>query len=81
MNVMKWIAFKRGKQVVQIDRWERTIGLCSCCGHKQTLELAERTFKCKNCGLQMDHDHNAAQNILAVGHCCLLSQLEEDQSD
>ena len=76
--IVKWVALKRGKQVVQIDRWERTTGICSCCGHKQSLELKDRLFCCENCGLVLDRDHNAAINIRELGHQLILSQLEED---
>jgi len=69
MNVLEWVAKKRGKTIVKIDRWERTTGKCSGCGHLQQLELRERTFHCgnPNCGLVLDRDHNAAINILCVG--------------
>jgi len=77
-NIVKWVALKRGKQVVQIERWERTTGICSCCGHKQNLELKDRLFSCENCGLVLDRDHNAAINIRELGHQLILSQLEED---
>ena len=80
MNILKWVAWKRGKRVIQIDRWERTTGICSECGHRQNLELSEREFKCACCGLMLDRDHNAARNIVAAGHRRLLSQSEEDRT-
>jgi transposase len=80
MNILKWVAWKRGKRIVQIDRWERTTGICSECGHRQNLELSEREFKCACCGLMLDRDHNAARNIVAAGHRRLLSQSEEDRT-
>lgn len=67
MVALEWVAFKRGKTVVKIDRWERTTGKCSRCGHMQKLELRERTLHCDACGLVMGRDHNAARNIKAVG--------------
>jgi putative transposase len=78
IQIVKWVALKRGKQVIQIDRWERTTGICSCCGHQQNLELKDRLFSCENCGLVVDRDHNAAINIRELGHQLILSQLEED---
>jgi len=80
MDILKWVAWKRGKRIIQIDRWERTTGLCSACGHRQNLELSEREFKCGCCGIELDRDHNAARNIVAAGHRRLLSQSEEDQA-
>jgi len=29
--------------------------------------LAERVYRCPSCGLELDRDHNASLNILAVG--------------
>ena len=41
---------------------------CSGCGYRRTdLTLAERTYQCPSCGLAIDRDLNAAQNILRVG--------------
>jgi putative transposase len=67
LSILEWVAFQRGKQVVKIDRWERTTGKCSCCGHLQKLALRERTFHCDSCGLTIDRDWNAAINIKTVG--------------
>jgi putative transposase len=67
MNTLEWVAFKRGKSVRKIDRWERTTGKCSNCGHLQKLELRERVFHCENCNLSIGRDHNAAKNILTAG--------------
>lgn len=78
VKVLRWVASKCGKQVFFIDRWERTTGKCSSCGHKQKLELKDRIFECIHCGLVLDRDHNAAINILEAGHRLILSQLVED---
>ena len=78
LGILKWVALKRGKRLVFIDRWERTTGKCSSCGHLQKLELKDRTFCCGECGLVLDRDHNAARNIVEVGHHLVLSQSEED---
>jgi putative transposase len=41
---------------------------CSGCGTRKTdLTLADRVYHCRSCGLVMDRDCNAAQNILRVG--------------
>ena len=80
IKVLEWVAMKRGKSVKFIDRWERTTGKCSTCGHEQKLELKDRVFECGNCGLGLDRDHNAAKNILEAGHRLMLSQAEEDHA-
>lgn len=40
---------------------------CSKCGHRHSLLLSEREFRCSCCGLVLDRDHNASLNILAIG--------------
>lgn len=41
---------------------------CSRCGWKnKDLKLSDRTFVCKDCGMEIDRDLNAAINIQAVG--------------
>ena len=46
---------------------------CSGCGHRQPLTLADRTYHCPCCGLILDRDLNAAQNILRLGRQSLAS--------
>lgn len=67
LSILKHIAAKRGKTVLQIGRWERTTGKCSGCGHEQDMELRDRIFHCDSCGLVLDRDHNAAINIGYAG--------------
>jgi putative transposase len=66
MGILEWVAFKRGKQVVRIDRFTPTTKVCSDCGQKHTLTLRDRILNC-DCGLTIDRDHNAAINILCAG--------------
>lgn len=77
VKIVQGIAIKSGKQVVFIDRFERTTGKCSACGHQQTLMLTDRTFVCQTCGQVLDRDHNAAINIRELGHQLILSQSVE----
>ncbi|MCL4252839.1 MAG: transposase, partial [Anaerolineae bacterium] len=77
VKVLNWVAFKRGKHVVKINRWERTTGKCSRCGHTQKLDLSDRVFQCEGCGHMLGRDHNAAINILEAGHRLTLSQSTE----
>lgn len=57
-----------GKELVIIDRFYPSSKTCSRCGWKnKDLKLSDRTFICKNCGLEIDRDLNAAINIQAVG--------------
>jgi putative transposase len=72
LKITEWVASKRGKRIIYIDRWERTTGICSQCKHKQPIGLKERTFCCQKCGFTLDRDHNAAINIRELGHQLML---------
>ncbi|ASI13906.1 IS200/IS605 family transposase OrfB [Candidatus Mancarchaeum acidiphilum] len=37
---------------------------CSKCGNVQSMSISQRIFVCEKCGMSMDRDVNAAQNIL-----------------
>ena len=63
MLILEHVARMRNKQVVKIGQWEPTSQTCSCCGHRQSIELRERWFTCSACGLEIGRDHNAARNI------------------
>ncbi|MDF1539118.1 MAG: RNA-guided endonuclease TnpB family protein [Candidatus Thorarchaeota archaeon] len=56
-----------GSQLVIAPRTFPSSKLCSNCGHKKKeLSLAERIYHCEKCGLQIDRDLNAAQNLVTV---------------
>ncbi len=67
LEIVAYVAFKRGKYVKIIDRYEATSQTCSNCGNKQKLDLSERIYECVYCGLVLDRDHNAAINIQRIG--------------
>lgn len=67
VTIVEWVAFKRGKQVIFLDRWTPTTQPCSNCGERQKLTLQERNFACGHCDLTLDRDHNAAINIRRAG--------------
>ena len=53
---------------MDIDRFYPSSKTCSRCGWKnKDLKLSDRTFVCKDCGMEIDRDLNAAINIQAVG--------------
>jgi putative transposase len=66
VSILEWVAFKRGKSVVKIDRFVPTTKICSNCRKKHQLTLRDRVLNC-DCGLVMDRDHNAAMNIKTIG--------------
>ncbi len=66
LSILSWVAVKRGKTLVKIDRFTATTQVCSACGQKHHLTLRDRTLHC-DCGLTIDRDHNAALNIKRIG--------------
>jgi putative transposase len=53
-----------GSRLVIADRFYPSSKTCSACGWvKAKLTLAERTFTCEACALQIDRDLNAARNL------------------
>jgi putative transposase len=61
---LKYKAVRYGSVIIEIDRFYPSSKKCSDCGTvKAKLSLAERTYKCDNCGLSIDRDYNAALNI------------------
>lgn len=68
IEILKWVATKKGKTVHFIDRWFPSSKTCSCCGHhKANLELSDRRWRCPSCQTEHDRDENAAVNILREG--------------
>jgi len=56
-----------GSRLVVADRFYPSSKTCSACGCvKAKLTLAERTFACEVCGLQLDRDLNAARNLATL---------------
>ena len=52
--------------------------ICSHCGHRQKLELNERTYICPECGLEIDRDTNAALNIRNFALRDIIKNLDTD---
>ncbi len=68
LKILQWVALKKGKQVVFIDRWYPSSKTCSHCGHVlQSLDLSIREWRCPSCQSVNGRDENAAKNICAVG--------------
>ena len=64
-----YLAYKAegaGRQFVAVSP-AYTSQTCSACGHRQTMPLSERVYRCPCCGIVLDRDHNASLNILALG--------------
>jgi len=68
IQILEWVAKKKGKQVVFIDQWYPSSKTCSNCGHVlKELDLNTREWLCPSCQSMNGRDENAAKNICAVG--------------
>jgi putative transposase len=68
LNILEWIALKKGKLVIYIDQWYPSSKTCSCCGHiLESLDLSVRVWRCPSCQSVNGRDDNASKNIQTVG--------------
>jgi len=68
LNILEWVAHKRGKQIIYIDQWYPSSKTCFRCGHVlENLDLDMRRWRCPSCQSENDRDGNAAMNIRKVG--------------
>ena len=67
LNMLEYKVYDKGKHFVRIDKWFPSSQLCSCCGNRKKLTLAERTYSCPFCGISLNRDINAAINIKNEG--------------
>lgn len=69
-QVRRMLGYKMGWNggiLIIADRWYPSSKTCSWCGTvKAKLSLAERTYRCGNCGMVIDRDVNAAHNLLKL---------------
>lgn len=71
-----------GSRVVFAGRFEPTSKACSVCGVvKETLALAERTFRCTDCDFEADRDVNAALNLARIAASSAVTACGEARSD
>ncbi|MCI0709790.1 MAG: transposase, partial [Chloroflexi bacterium] len=51
VDILQWVALKRGKKVIKIDRWYPSTKTCSDCGVVHPpITLRDRTWTCPACG-------------------------------
>ncbi len=68
LQILEWIANKKGKQLVYVDQWYPSSKSCFNCGHVlEKLDLSVRQWRCPSCQSVNARDENAAKNICAVG--------------
>lgn len=65
-SMLKLKAESAGVSLIKVDP-RNTTKMCNVCGNIQDMPIWNRIYKCNNCGLILDRDHNAALNILALG--------------
>jgi putative transposase len=71
-----------GSEIVVADRFEPSSKTCSCCGViKDTLALAERTFRCDDCEFEADRDVNAALNLKRIAASSAAPACGENRAD
>lgn len=46
-----------------MPRFTPTTRTCSKCGEVQDVQISDRTYSCKHCGLVIDRDENSARNV------------------
>lgn len=72
LQILEWVAEKKGKPVIYIDPWYPSSKTCSCCGHVLgELDLSVRRWRCPSCHSVNDRDANAGANIKRVGSSTL----------
>ena len=68
LQILEWVAVKKGKQVLFIDQWYPSSKTCSNCGYVlESLDLSVREWRCPSCNSINGRDENAAKNICTVG--------------
>ena len=66
VDELTWIAKTYGVEVVKINRFEKSTGVCRQTGFVRKLELSDRHWDCE-CGSTHDRDVESAKVILKVG--------------
>lgn len=66
---LEYKLMEEGKQLIKIDKWYPSSKLCNHCKTvNKELTLSQRSWKCSNCGEELDRDINAAINIKNEGY-------------
>lgn len=61
---LEYKCLRCGIQLVIADRFYPSSKACSCCGFiKSDLKLNDRVYRCNSCGLEINRDLNAAENL------------------
>lgn len=72
LQVLEWVATKKGKQLVFIEPWYPSTKTCHNCNHVlDKLDLNIREWRCVSCQKVNSRDANASLNIKRVGSSTL----------
>jgi putative transposase len=63
LNMLDYKTRWYGSELQQVDRFYPSSQICSGCGHRQPMQLSQRTYACPQCGAIMDRDDNAAVGL------------------
>ena len=67
-EMLRYKLARRGKRLIEVDRYTPTTRLCSECGHLQdSADYGARRWTCPKCGTVHDREVNAAKNIKSEG--------------
>lgn len=67
-EILTYKAERAGIKIIVADQFYPSSKTCSHCGAiKSDLKLSDRTFKCNECGLEIDRDLNASLNLCRLG--------------
>lgn len=78
---IRYKAALSGARLVVADKWFPSSKTCSCCGVvKATLGLAERVFRCDDCGFEAGRDYNAALNLEKLAASSAVTACGDDRS-
>ena len=64
--IVEWLKYKCNQyniELRQVDRFYPSSQICNQCGHRQSMPLYKRIYKCNNCGMIEDRDINASINL------------------
>jgi len=68
LQILEWVASKKDKQVVFVDRWYPSSKTCHNCNHLlEKLDISIREWRCPSCQSVNGRDENASRNIQMVG--------------
>lgn len=83
LNMIQYKCARYGKNYVEIGRFDPSSRLCVCGVIKRELQLKDRTWTCKSCGVTHDRDLLAARNIVrfALQKQNLIQKISRDTAE